>query len=195
MQAGPIPLNASGLSAGIFVRGLWNLDAMLVKAQAHAEAVGRDETTLLHTRLADATTVPAASHDTRRDLHRFPLAAQAHWAAASARLAIQRLLGESAPPAPYEDAARFSDLRQHLGATILYLEGVPSHELDAGLDRTVTIQHPRGATRASGSRFLLAFAIPHFHYHLVAAYSILRQEGVPLSMGDFLGQWGRSNGE
>ena len=34
-----------------------------------------------------------------------------------------------------------------------------------------------------------AFAIPHFFYHLTTAYSILRNQGVQLTMGDFLGNW------
>jgi hypothetical protein len=59
--------------------------------------------------------------------------------------------------------------------------------------------HVMGANRAptkaffsSGGQFLLAFAIPHFFYHLTTAYGILRNRGVQLTMGDFLGNWGTS---
>jgi hypothetical protein len=43
---------------------------------------------------------------------------------------------------------------------------------------------------SNGGQFLVAFAIPHFFYHVTTAYSILRSHGVPLTMGDFLGNWG-----
>ena len=43
--------------------------------------------------------------------------------------------------------------------------------------------------RSSGRRFLVAYAIPHFFYHVSSAYGILRNQDVPLTMGDFLGDW------
>ncbi len=43
--------------------------------------------------------------------------------------------------------------------------------------------------QSSGSQFLLAFAIPHFFYHVTAAYGILRNQGMQLTMGDLLGNW------
>lgn len=33
---------------------------------------------------------------------------------------------------------------------------------------------------------------PHFFYHVSSAYAILRNQGVQLTMGDFLGDWGTS---
>ncbi|WP_426747501.1 DUF1993 family protein [Myxococcus faecalis] len=63
-------------------------------------------------------------------------------------------------------------------------------DLEAGFEREVVIAHRRGSVRASGRQFLMAFAIPHFFYHLTTAYGILRNQGVRLTMGDFLGNWG-----
>ena len=54
------------------------------------------------------------------------------------------------------------------------------------------IEHRRGPMRASGRQFLVAFAIPHFFYHVTTAYGIMRNQGVQLTMGDFLGSWGTS---
>ena len=65
-------------------------------------------------------------------------------------------------------------------------------DLEAGLDRAIVIEHLRGSMRSSGGHFLIAFAIPHFFYHVTTAYGILRNQGVPLTMGDFLGNWGTS---
>jgi hypothetical protein len=46
--------------------------------------------------------------------------------------------------------------------------------------------------RSSGGQFLIAFAIPHFFYHLTSTYGILRNQGVQLAMGDFRAASGRT---
>jgi hypothetical protein len=167
-------MNAFDLSAGVFVRGLTNLKAQLTKAEDTGSS-------LLEARLGPE--VPG-SHPA--DLHQYTLAAHVHWAAEGARLAIAQLLGEAAEPAP-SDAKSFGDLHRKLDATIAYLRAIAPSALEAGLERT--IEHRRGSIRASGSQFLTAFAIPHFYYHLTTTYGILRNQGVRLTMGDFLGNW------
>jgi hypothetical protein len=106
-------------------------------------------------------------------------------------LAIAQLLGAPSVPAA-NDAKSFADLHQRLDATIAYLRKIAPSDLEAGLDRTIVIEHPRGSTHSNGSQFLLAFAIPHFFYHVTTAYGILRNQGVQLTMSDFLGNWGTS---
>ncbi len=180
-------LNAYDLSVGLFVRGLTNLKTQLTKAEDHAAASGSGEDALLNARLATdnvASNVPT-------DLHMYTLAAQVHWAAEGAKLAITQLLGEPSVPAT-NDATSFADLHQRLDATIAYLREIAPSDLEAGLDRTIVIQHPRGSMRSSGDQFLVAFAIPHFFYHMTTAYSIMRNQGVQLTMGNFLGNWGAS---
>ncbi|WP_224367395.1 DUF1993 domain-containing protein [Hyalangium versicolor] len=182
-------LNAYELSAGLFARGLTNLKTQLTKAEEHAAASGCGETALLDAQLATegrgvASAAPA-------DLHMYTLAAQVHWAAEGARLAILRLLGASQVPAA-NDAKSFADLHQRLDATIAYLREIAPSDLEAGLDRAIVIEHRRGSMSSNGRQFLIAFAIPHFFYHVTAAYSILRNQGVRLTMGDFLGNWGAS---
>ena len=180
-------LNVYDLSAGLFVRGLTNLKMQLTKAEDHAAASGSGEAVLLNAQLA----TDSVASDAPADLHMYTLAAQVHWAAEGAKLAIAQLLG--APPVPAaNDAKSFADLHQRLDATIAYLRAIAPSDLEAGLDRTIVIEHRRGSMRSSGSQFLRAFAIPHFFYHVTTAYGILRNQGVPLTMGDFLGNWGMS---
>lgn len=177
------------MSAGVFVRGLTNLKMQLLKAESHAAASGGDEATLLGAQLAQDGQAGDVASGAPHDLHRYILAAQVHWAAEGARLAIAQLLG--ARPAPVaSDATSFAALHQRIDATIAYLRGIPATDLEAGLGRTIVIEHRRGSMSSSGSQFLLAFAIPHFFYHVTTAYGILRSQGVELTMGDFLGNWG-----
>jgi hypothetical protein len=116
-----MPLNAYELSAGVFVRGLTNLKMQLTKAEAHAAARGSGEAALLGAQLAEE--VRGVAGDTQNDLHMYTLAAQVHWAAEGAKLAIVRLLG--APPVPAaNDAKSFADLHRRLDATIAYLREI-----------------------------------------------------------------------
>ncbi len=174
-------LNVYDLSAGLFVRGLTNLKTLLTKAEAHAAASGGGEAALLDAQLARE---PGGLNE--HDPHMFTLTVQVHWAAESARLTIARLLGAPAVPAA-NDEKSFADLQRCLDATIAYLREIAPSDLEAGLDRAIEIEHRRGSMCFSGGQFLLEFAIPHFFFHLTAAYGILRNQGVQLTMGDFLG--------
>jgi hypothetical protein len=160
------------------------LKAQLSKAEDHAAATGSGETALLNARLA----TDSIASDVPADLHIYTLAAQVHWAAEGARLAMAYLLGTPSVPGA-NDATSFADLQQRLDATIAYLRDIAPIDLEIGLERTIVIQRPRGSMHSSGSQFLLAYAIPHFFYHVTTAYGILRNQGVQLTMSDFLGNW------
>src|SRR5262249_38161869 len=95
--------DAYDLSAGLFIRGLTNLKTQLTKAEDHAAASGIGETALLDARLA----VRSVASDAPADLHTFTLAAQVHWAAEGARLAVGHLLGAPLAPAA-NDAKSFA---------------------------------------------------------------------------------------
>jgi hypothetical protein len=125
------------------------------------------------------------------DLHAFTLAAHVHWAAEGATLAIAHLLGAPSVPAPGDETG-FADLHRRIDSTIASLRGVAPGELEAGLAREIVIERPQGTIRCDGGQFLVAYAIPHFYYHVSTAYGILRNHGVLLSMGVFLGNWGTS---
>ncbi len=182
-------MNPYDLSAGVFVRGLTNLKGQLAKAEVHATVSGTGEAVLLDARLAEVGRGPGDAAYSPRDLHMYTLADQIHWAAEGARLAVAQLLGARPVPTA-NDAKTFAALHQRIDAAIAYFREVVPSELESGLGRTIVIEHPRGSVRSSGGQFLVAFAIPHFFYHVTAAYSIMRNQGVQLTMGDFLGNWG-----
>jgi len=164
-------LKAFDLSAGFFMRGLTNLKVLLTKAEAHEASQGLDAGSLLTAQLAG-------------DM--YDLAAQVHWAAEGAKLAVSRLLGTASTPlAP--DAKSFADLHERIDAAIVVLGAVDAELVEAGLARTITLPYRGGSKEFSGDRFLTEFAIPNFFFHLTTAYAILRHHGVPLQKGDFIG--------
>lgn len=169
-------LSAYDLSAGLFVRGLGNLQGMLKKAETHAADSGREDAALIASQLAV-------------DMN--DLGVQVHWATEGAKLATARLLGTAAAPAPaVDDGKRFAVLIQRIEATIAQLSVVSPEVLEAGLGRVIEIQHRGASKRYSGAQFLVEFAIPNFYFHVTTAYAILRHNGVPLTKGDFMGGWG-----
>ncbi len=164
-------MKAFDVSVAVFERGLTNLKALLMKAEAHASATGTDPGSLLNAQLAD-------------DMYN--LAVQVHWAGEGAKLAVARLLDvESTPLA--EEAKSFAELYERVDATIASLGMADPGALEAGLDRTIELRHRGGSKTFRGDRFLTEFAIPSFFFHLTIAYGILRHEGVPLQKGDFMG--------
>jgi uncharacterized protein len=166
-----MPVNAHDVSVGLFVRGLVNLKSVLSKAEAHAAVSGMNPLELIDAQLAP-------------DM--FKLGVQVHWAAEGAKLAAARLLGAAAVPASGE-ARSFAELQQHIATTLAHLRAIAPEDLEAGLARSIEIEHRGGSLKFSGAQFLTEFAIPNFYFHLTTAYGILRFKGVPITKGDFLG--------
>jgi hypothetical protein len=171
-----MPSNAHDLSVAMFVRGLSNLRSSLTKGELHCSTSGMAEVDLVDARLAPG-------------MH--SLGVQVHWAAEGARLAVDRLLGvAAAPPAAAAEEKTFADLYRRIDATIAYLGAVDRAGLEAGLERTIVIEHRGGSMTFVGAQFLLQFAIPNFFFHATTAYGILRHEGVQVTKGDFVGAVG-----
>jgi hypothetical protein len=166
-----MPLTAHDLSVAVFARGLTNLKATLTKGEAYASAAGIDPRELLDARLA-------------ADM--YTLAVQVHWACEGAKLAVARLVGAAATPSVGE-AKTFDELYEQIDRTIAHLRDVSPNDLEAGLDRTIEIEHRGSIRKQTGSQFLVELAIPSFFFHATTAYGILRHKGVDLTKGQFLG--------
>jgi hypothetical protein len=168
-----MPLSAYDASVALLVRGLRSVKTLLKKAEAHAAANNLDLRELLDARLAG-------------DM--YSLATQVYWAAEGAKLAIARLLDEKpAPPSASAEGESFAQLEERIDAAIAALEAVGRDALEAGIARTVALDHRGKTVMFAGDQFLLKFAIPNFYFHATAAYAILRHKGVPLTKGDFMG--------
>jgi hypothetical protein len=160
-------------SVPVFVNTLTDMRAWLDKAASE-----KDEATLLKARLAP---------DMR------PLPAQYQMASDSAKNALARLTGNTAPPMADTEQS-FEELRDRCDRTIKYLLGFNAEALAASVERDVELKFPNGSGyRFTGAQYLSGFALPNFFFHATTAYAILRNAGVALGKPDFLRHLGPPN--
>ncbi len=159
-------------SAPVFLRMLGNLDALLEKAVDNAKQRGFDPNVLVTQRLAP-------------DM--LPLSAQIQFASDTAKFAMSRLSGGTAPS--FQDTETTIDqLRTRIANTVDYVKSVPASAIDGSEERDVVLKTPNGDLPFKGLQYLTGFALPNFMFHVTTAYAILRHNGVPLGKMDFLGR-------
>ena len=151
-----------------------SIQAWLDKALAE----GKSETALLESRLAP-------------DMRPFP--AQIQMASDSAKNAVARLAGMSAPAMPDVEAS-FAELKDRCARTVAYVESFDPAVIAASEDRPISLRFPNGTGfDFSGRAYLTGFALPNFFFHVTTAYALLRAGGVSLGKPDFLQHLGMPN--
>jgi hypothetical protein len=160
-------------SAPIFVRMLTNLLAWLDKAEAHAAARKFDTANYLGLRLAP-------------DM--LPFLRQIQIASDSAKAAMGRLTGAELPK--WEDnEASFADLRARVAKTIDYVKSFEPAQIDGSESRAIAVPRRSGEPlQFDGESFLKHYALPNFFFHVTTTYALLRQAGVEIGKGDYLGR-------
>lgn len=157
-------------SIPVFVSTLRNLEALMAKAEAHAANGGGQLPAYLEARLA-------------ADMH--PLTRQIQMASDAAKSGAARLAG-LAPPSFPDVETTWPELKTRLAKTIEFVESIPRGQVEGAEDRTIKLPLPGRTMTFTGSDFLLRFALPNFFFHVVTAYGLLRQQGVPLGKMDYL---------
>jgi len=147
------------------------LSEILQKGAAHSAAKGFPSEVLVDARLAP-------------DM--FSLAEQVEQACSHARDATARLTGR-APPSDDAGDDSIDSLRGRIAKTIAYLERVPAGAFAGAAEQQIEIPMPNGgAIVMDGLQYLRDWALPHFYFHLVTAYAILRHNGVEIGKRDYL---------
>ena len=158
-------------SVPIFLQRLEALSHVLDLGAAHAAAQGRDPAELIAARLAP-------------DM--LPFKAQVYIATDHAKGCAARLAGVDIPV--YEDTeATFDELKARIAKTMAYLQSLQHTQIDGSEERSITLKMRSGELHFTGLHYLQQFALPNFFFHVVTAYDILRNQGVPLGKRDFLG--------
>ena len=158
-------------SVPIFVRMLGNLTTWLDKAEAHATARKFETSVYLAARLAP-------------DM--LPFTKQIQFACDAAKFGVARLASVEAPK--FDDIeVSIAELRERIRKTVAFVQSVPAAQVDGTEDKDVIVPRRDGQITLKGEFYLKHFVLPNFYFHLTTAYALLRQDGVALVKGDFLG--------
>jgi hypothetical protein len=170
-------LSAYDLAIDTFVPMLSTLQSLLGKGAEFAAAKKFDLAVLVQARLAP-------------DM--LPLQRQVQISCYHAKDAAARLTGKD-PLTPANADETFDELRARVAATIAELQSLSRASFEAAFDRDIAI--PMSAHgivfEMKGYQYLRDWVFPHFYFHVVTAYDILRHNGVPLGKADYAGIAGR----
>ncbi|HEY3695724.1 DUF1993 domain-containing protein [Phenylobacterium sp.] len=155
----------------VFRQTLGAMAGVLDKGEGFAREKGVEADTLLNARLAP-------------DMH--PLAFQLAQAVNHSMGAVRKLKGEADVPF-IPNYASYAEARKSVAEGVAFLAAVTPADLEGAEGRDVLFKFPGGALRFTGEGYLQSFALPNFYFHATMAYGVLRNQGVPLGKGDFLG--------
>ena len=169
-----MPITMHAASVPIFTQMLGSLDALLQKAEAHAEQRKIEPDALLQARLFP-------------DM--FPLRRQVQIACEFARGVSARLAGVEVPSWP-NDEATFGELRALIAKTLAFIGGLAASQFDNSESREiVTRPGTPKERRFDGQTDLLRYGLPQFFFHVTTTYALLRHSGVELGKGDYMGKY------
>lgn len=161
-------MDLHALTIPTYAQMLKGLSGQLTKAEAHAADHGGD---LLGARLAP-------------DM--FPLSTQVRYACVQASELLRNLTGADAF-APTEDATDFAGMKAQLAEAVARIEATPASAFDGVAGKTFELKMPNGIVfDLNGEQFVRDWSLPQFYFHLMAAYTILRNQGVPLGKPDWV---------
>ena len=107
-----------------------------------------------------------------------------------ARDGVARLTGTN--PSPLENHEKsLDDLKDRIANAVEYLKLSEVGAFDGAEDRDCSIPLPNNRViDMNGLQFLRTWALPHFYFHVVTAYDILRHKRVLICKQDYLSQVG-----
>jgi uncharacterized protein len=151
---------------------LRNMSRWLDKAEAHAAAKRFDPNNYLTMRLTP-------------DMLAFPR--QIQIACDNAKGCVARLAGMEIPK--FEDnEASLADLKARIAKTLDFVNSVPASAFEGSESRPIEIpMRNADPLKFNGQAYLLHFALPNIYFHVTTAYALLRQAGVEIGKGDYLG--------
>jgi uncharacterized protein len=139
----------------------------------------------------------AHAADTRLDLMEarlapdmFTLGRQVQMACDYASGGVSRLTGKE-PPHFENDEKTIDDLKTRIARTVDHVRSADAAAFVGAEDRDCSVPIPNDMVIAmNGLQFLRAWTLPHFYFHVVTAYDILRHHGVVIGKQDYLSQVG-----
>ena len=165
-------ISMHGIAADSFVAMLTSLSEILDKAAGAAQHGKLD--------LANCRLAP----------NMYTLAQQVQQACHYAQDGMARLAGRSAAGVN-ETETTIPGLKGQIARTMEFVRAVPDVELEGAEERDCSMELPGGLViEMDGLQFLKSWSLPHFYFHVVTAYDILRHVGVDIGKKDYLSQVG-----
>lgn len=156
--------------AAQFIKMLTNLDGCLAKAEAHAEAKKFNVDNFVGERLI---------------VDMLPFSKQVLICCDTAR-AVVATASHSELPVMGDDPKTMADLRSHIQSTITLLQSKQNADFSQYASGKY-FPYWAGGKGMDGHTCVHEYGIPNFYFHLTMAYALLRQAGVALGKGDYLG--------
>ncbi|MEI8298248.1 MAG: DUF1993 domain-containing protein [Pseudomonadota bacterium] len=151
--------------------GLTNLSTLLDKAATYAEAHKLDGKVVA---------------DARMIIDMFPLKRQVQIACDTAKGAAGRLAGIELPK--YDDVeSTLPELQTRIQKTLAFIDGIKKEQFVGAETREIVLQFPSITMKFTGHSYVTKFVLPNFYFHVMAVYSILRQNGIEVGKNDYLG--------
>ena len=152
-------------------QALKNVDGWLDKAERHAAARKFDVEVLMTSRLAPDMGVFVYQVQSACDY----VKGAAAW------------LSGQMPPRHEDNENTIGEVRARLRKTIAFVESVHEDQYANAAEQKVSISWGPTGKILQAQDYLLQVAIPNVYFHVMAAYAILRHNGIDLGKMDFLG--------
>ena len=159
-------------SIGRMIHMLKNLDNIVSKAEAYAEANNIEPSTLLQARL----------FPTMRDF-----VFQVQVATDMAKGGAARLAGTEVPKWS-DDQETFADVHARIKKALDFLATFKPEQFEGCETRGLELKLGSHTINFTGQSYLLGFVLPNFYFHMTTAYNLMRHNGLDLAKRDFLGE-------
>ncbi|HKQ10426.1 MAG TPA: DUF1993 domain-containing protein [Rhizomicrobium sp.] len=115
-----------------------------------------------------------------------PLKAQVYIAGDVAKGCGARLAGVETPK--YEDVeTTFPELKARVAKTVAFLKTLDRKAFPGSESKHIVLKFPNNTFEFNGADYVGKFVLPNVYFHITTAYGILRNRGVALGKGDYLG--------
>ena len=105
-----------------------------------------------------------------------------------AKGATARLAGAEVPSWP-DDEKTFDELKARIAKTVAFVKGFSPEQFKDAASREITITiRGMDPLKFDGQTYLVHFALPNFYFHATTAYANLRNAGLEIGKGDFMGR-------
>ncbi len=151
---------------------LQNLDDIVTKAEAYAEANNIEPSVLLQARLFPTMRNFIFQIQVTTDM---------------AKGCAARLAGTDMPKWG-DDEETFADVHARIRKSLEFLATFKAEQFEGCETRELEIKLGSHTVKFTGQSYLLGFVLPNFYFHMATAYGLLRHSGLELGKGDFLGE-------